>query len=278
MKTSFRRIIGIILMTAAIFSLLVSLFLLVQTWRLRQPLSDRLVDNLDLLYATIVTTEDSLSLVETTLANLLSTTETLQGTTVSVAQSIHDTGLLTDSFATIVGDDFPTTIENTQTAISSAQSSAVVIDNLLYGLASIPLIGIDYDPPLPLNLALGQVGDSLSSLPAALEEIQGDLQSAHTNLLQVEENVIQINQHIDTIIDNLSQAQDVIDEYQIEIRQLKIRLEKSRNAAADWALSAAWLLTLLIVWLSISQLGLLMQGLDMAICTDKPSPGKTPPQ
>lgn len=263
MRKIFRRTIGILLVITSIVSVLISLFFLVQIWRLRQPLTTRLVDNLNLLYATTVTTEDSLQLIEGTLTRLLDSTATLQDTTISVAQSIHDTGLLAGSFATIIGDDFPETIADTQTALESAQSSAVVIDNVLTALASIPLIGIDYDPPLPLNLALGQVSDSLTSMPSTLEQVQGDLDNAHTNLIELEEHVININQHIQLITDNLLQAQDTIDEYQEEIGQIKPRLDHSRSAAHGWILSAAWGLTFIIIWLMISQLGLVLQGIDI---------------
>jgi uncharacterized coiled-coil protein SlyX len=262
MKILFRRIIGILLIITAIISFLVSLFFLAQIWRLRQPLTNRLVENLDLLYATTVTTEDSLVLVEETITDLLTAMGTLQTTTISIAQSIHDTGILADSFGTIVGDDFPDTITDTQTAIASAQASAVVIDNVLNALASIPLIGIDYNPPLPLNLALGQVSDSLSSMPPALEEIQEDLETAHANLIHLEETVITINQHLQKISENLVLAQAVIDEYQIEINQLKERLDHSRTSAPGWITTTAWVLTFIIAWLSISQFGLLLQGFD----------------
>ena len=263
MTASLRRRIGFIMIFAAIISLLISAFFLVQVWRTRLPLTNLVVENLDLLFATTLTTDDSLLLIESTLTDLLTSTDTLQRTTITVAQSIHDTSLMADSIASIVGNDIPLVIAETQTAVSSAQASAVVIDNVLNALASIPLIGIDYHPGVPLNVALGQVSSSLESLPTSLEQVRGELDSTHTNLLGLEEKIYQINLDIQETASNLYLAQVVIDEYQREIAQLETKLDHSRNSAPEWMLSAAWVLTFVIIWFSISQMGILLQGYDM---------------
>ncbi len=265
MKTIFRRITGSLMIIAAIVSLLVSAIFLVGIWRLRQPVTARLVEILDLLYATTATMADSLSLVENTVISLTDASETISQSSLAIADTIDGAGNMTDSFARLLGDELTTTITDTQTAILSAQASAVVIDNILSGLASIPLLGFDYNPPVPLNQALGNISDTLSPIPTSLEQIQGDLESTSTNLLGLQEDLQLINLNLRNIVITLTEAQTVIDEYQQEIEALKTRLEHSRTAAPDWILTAAWLLTFVIAWLSISQLGLLLQGFDILL-------------
>jgi methyl-accepting chemotaxis protein len=268
MKTIFRRITGSLMIIAAIVSLLVSAIFLVGIWRLRQPVTARLVEILDLLYATTATMADSLSLVENTVISLTDASETISQSSLAIADTIDGAGNMTDSFARLLGDELTTTITDTQTAILSAQASAVVIDNILSGLASIPLLGFDYNPPVPLNQALGNISDTLSPIPTSLEQIQGDLESTSTNLLGLQEDLQLINLNLRNIVITLTEAQTVIDEYQQEIEALKTRLEHSRTAAPDWILIAAWLLTFVIAWLSISQLGLLLQGFDILLNTN----------
>jgi uncharacterized coiled-coil protein SlyX len=258
-----RRIVGVGMIIAAIVWMLISLFFLVQIWRLRQPVTDWVVTNLDLLYTTCSTTENGLMVIESTVANFSDTTTALETTTIAAAQSLHDTGLLVDTLSTLVGEELPTTITNTQTALSSAQTSAVVIENVLYGLASIPLIGINYSPEVPLSQALGQVSASLDALPGSLEDIQGDLDNTHTDLSLLEENLITINQNIQVINDNLTLAQGVIDDFQVQVRQLKTRLDNSRNSAPDWTRTGALILTIVVLWQGFSQASILVQGIDM---------------
>jgi uncharacterized phage infection (PIP) family protein YhgE len=265
MKTIFRRITGSIMIIAAIVSLLVSAIFLVGIWRLRQPVTARLVEFLDLLYSTTATMSDSLSLVENTVTSLTDASDTISQSSLAIADTIEGAGNMSDSFARLLGDELTTTITDTQTAILSAQASAVVIDNILSGLASIPLLGFDYNPPVPLNQALGNISDTLSPIPTSLEQIQGDLESTSTNLLELQEDLQLINLNLRNIVITLTEAQAVIDEYQQEIDALKTRLEHSRIAAPDWILTAAWVLTCVIAWLSISQLGLLLQGFDILL-------------
>jgi hypothetical protein len=269
MKTVLHRITGFLMVTAALVSLLVSAFFLVMVWRYRQPVTTRVVENLDLLYATTVTMEDSLLMVDDTVSSLRAASETISSSSDAIENAIGDGSIMTDSFATLLGDNLTATITDTQTAIISAQASAVVIDNVLSGLASIPFIGIDYNPRVPLNQALGNISDTLSSIPPTLEEIQSDLISTGLNLKQLETDLQKINSNIQNILGTMEKAQRIIDEYQQEISQLKTRLDLSRTASPEWILTAAWVLTFVISWLSISQLGLLLQGFDILLNANK---------
>lgn len=269
MKTALHRIVGFLLVTAALISLLISAFFLVMIWRYRQPATARIVENLDLLYATTVTMEDSLLLVDDTVTSLSAASETISSSSNAMENAISDGSVMTDSFATLLGENLTATITDTQTAIVSAQASATVIDNVLTGLASIPFIGIDYNPPVPLNKALGNISDTLSSIPPTLEEIQSDLNSTGANLRQLESDLGQINRNMQNILDTLEKAQRIIDDYQQQVSQLKTRLDHSRTESPKWILAAAWGLTFVIAWLSISQLGLLLQGFDILLNANK---------
>ena len=267
MKTLLRRMTGSIMIITAILSLLVSVAFLVGVWRLRQPITAGIVENLDLLYATVVTMDDSVSLIENTVTTLTDAAETIAQSTNAISDAINGASVMAESFADLLGEDLPATIINTQTAITSAQSSAVVIDNVLSGLASIPLIGIDYNPPIPLNQALGNISETLSSIPPNLEQIESGLDSTSSNLLQLKTDLELIKLNLQNIQVRLTEAQAVIDDYQQALDALKERLENSQASAPKLVLGAAWLLTLLIAWLSMSQLGLLLQGIDIFMTT-----------
>ena len=81
-----------------------------------------------------------------------------------------------------------------------------MIDNVLTGLASIPLLGIDYNPPVPFNQALGNISDTLSSIPPNLEQIETDLKSTSTNLLQLQGDLELINLNLQNIQVNIDRG------------------------------------------------------------------------
>jgi hypothetical protein len=258
-----KKTLGTLLVSVSIIGLLISLFLLVEVWHQRKPVLANLQSSLTILSSTLQTTDEGLSIIELAVNNAYTSTVSLDDATLSLAQSIHDVSLLADSAATLVGEDLITTITNTQTALASAQASAEVIDNLLNTLASIPLIGIDYNPPVPLNVALGQVSDSLDPLPASLKKIQTDLITSQGDLQDLEEQVIVLNQKLTSITQNLILAQAVIDNYQTEVAQLKTWVQTGQDSLPKWIMSLSWLLTIIIVWLAATQIGTLLQGIDL---------------
>ena len=263
MKSWMRRVLGSLMIVGAVAGLAVSIFMLIQVWRIRQPASDKVTSTLASLHSTLETSETGLAVVEMAVTNTISATASLENTTLSMAQSVHDTTLLADSISILVEEDLPQTIDDTQTALASAQESAVMVDNVLYALAAVPLIGIEYDPPLPLNVALGQVSDSLDPITASLEGVQDSLQTTNENLLTLEEQIISLQTSISTINDNLAMAQQVVDDFQAQTAVQKELLESAQVAAPRWINIAVWLITFLILWIAITQLGMLMQGFEV---------------
>jgi hypothetical protein len=263
MNPLLKKTLGALLVIVSIIGLLISVLLLTQVWNLRKPVSDKLQSGLTLLSSTLQTTDEGLNTIEQVVNNAYTSTVSLDDATLTLAQSIHDVSLLADSASTLVGEDLITTITNTQTALASAQASAEVIDNLLTTFASIPLIGIEYNPPVPLNVALGQVFDSLDPLPASLKKIQTDLITSQGNLQDLEEQVTVLNQKLTSITQNLVLAQAVINNYQTEVTQVKTWVQTGKDSLPKWILSISWLLTVIIVWLAASQIGTLLQGIDL---------------
>ena len=65
------------------------------------------------------------------------------------------------------------------------------------------------------------------------------------------------------ISSTLASAQTVIDQYKATTSQLKANVETAQRQASAWILVTAWILSFLLGWLLIAQLGLGMQGLDL---------------
>jgi hypothetical protein len=79
-------------------------------------------------------------------------------------------------------------------------------------------------------------------------------------------NISETTQEITSALDN---AQTVLDEYHAIASQLKIKLETSQNSAPTWILAITWILSFELCWLLIAQVGLGIQGLDLARGKDR---------
>ena len=65
------------------------------------------------------------------------------------------------------------------------------------------------------------------------------------------------------ISSTLASAQTVIDQYKATTTQLKANVETAQREASTWILAITWILSFVLGWLLIVQLGLGMQGLDL---------------
>jgi hypothetical protein len=182
MQNSLNKVLAISIILLTAIGILLSLFLVIQTWRLRMPVTERLQTIASQTNAILGTTEQGLEIIGEIVTNVYTSTTSLESSTTSLAQTSRDSSQFIGSIGSFLGEGLVNTITNTQIAINSAQSSAVVIDNILTAMSNIPFIGIDYNPTRPLNVALGEVSTSLDPLQGNLLGFETNLKTTQTSL------------------------------------------------------------------------------------------------
>jgi hypothetical protein len=258
-----KRIIGIVLIAIAAISLFVSFWGLIQIWAMRQPVADAAIAGVDLFAETLDTTSDALRVVSDSLQSASATVTTIERTSLSVAQTMSTTRTTVGSFANLMGRDLPTSIDATRTARKSAQSSAVVVDNVLTTLSRVPLINIQYNPDVPLNVALGNVASSLDNLPPTFSAIEGNLNTTGNSLDQVVTGLNELPKTTQQVQQNIADAQKVVARYQEEVDALQKLIQPIKSSLAMVLTALTLGLTFLIFWLSMVQVQVLLKGLEM---------------
>ena len=259
-----RRLFGFLFVIAAVAGFIFSVVGLIEIWRYRPAVTQTVIDNLALVDQALITTQDGLSIVGELVQTITVDVASLQTTTQALALTIHATNPMIDSLASLTGKDFPAAVGATQTSLSSAQSSALLIDNVLEALTSIPFLPVAaYKPDVPLHTALAQVSTSLNSLMPSLSTINTSLVDGKTNLGVVEVELTKISETTQGISNSLGSAQTVIYQYKTVTTQLKERVEATQLVAPTWMTTITWILSLILGWLLIAQLGMGAQGLNM---------------
>ncbi len=258
-----KRLTGMVLIIIAALSLLVSLMSLIKIWTIRQPLADAAVTGIDLFSETLDTTSDALRVVSDSLQSASDMVTTLESTTLSVVETMSTTRASIDSFANFMGEDLPTSIDATRTALESAQSSAVVIDTVLTVLSKVPLINIQYNPDMPLGAALGDVADSLDTLPPTFSTIEGNLNTTGDSIDQVVASLNELPKTTQQIQRNIADAQVVVAQYQSEVDGLQKLIKPIKSSLADALMTVEIALVFLIFWLGVTQVQVLWKGLEL---------------
>jgi hypothetical protein len=258
-----KRIIGIVLVAIAAMSLFISGWGLIQIWAMRQPVADAAVAGVDLLAETLDTTSDALKVTAESLQSASDTVTMIERTSLSVAQTMSTTRTTVGSFATLMGKDMPTSIDATRTALKSAQTSAVVVDNVLTTLSRVPLINIRYNPDVPLNVALGNVASSLDSLPPTFNTIERDLNATGTSLDQVISNLNDLPKTTRPVQVNIADARQVVARYQRQVDGLQKLIQPIKPSLATLLTVITLGLTFLVFWLGVLQMQMLLKGLEL---------------
>lgn len=258
-----RKVFGVMLIIFSILGLLVSIFAVVQVWQLRIPVATRIYDGLVFSEKVVNTSISGLTVVDSSLTNIRTSLTSLEDSTLLMAQSMEDTSNLIGSFSSLFKTDIKDTLENTKLSVVAAQSSALIIDNLLYGLSRLPLLNIVYEPPKPLNEALKEIGDTLTDMPESMDEISGNLTDSNKNLLSLKDGIDEISMSFADFQRDLSNAQGVIGDYLTDLTTIQGSLLNAQEKIFNWSIWAAILLTVLIVLIGITQVASVMQGWDM---------------
>ena len=259
-----RRSLGVLFIAAAAAGLVFSVVGLVEVWRYRPVVTQKVVDILTVFDQTLNTTHDGLAIVGQVVLTTTVDLAALQTTTQALTRALHDTSPMLDSLTRLISADFPAAIAATQTSLASAQGSALLIDNILATLSNTPFLSVGaYQPDVPLHTALAQVSDSLNTFTPALATISASLTEGQTNLGVMETELNKIASTANGISTALGSAQTVIDEYKTITTGLKEQLAALQSRVPDWLMALTWILTFMLGWLLIAQVALATLGFSL---------------
>ena len=272
MTKTFNRIVGTLLVAAAVLGLFFSMIGIASIWSYKNSMTTSLLSALDLITASLDTTGQGLVMVQQSFGTLTSSITSVQDTLGTAADTLETTKPLFDSLDSLLSDELPKTIVAVQNSLDTAYDSAKIIDTVLRALTIFNRES--YSPNVPLHEALAQISDNLGTLPETLATMDQSLEntSSQTEVIQAD---------LDTMAASIESIQTTMGDYETmlgdfddslrvvkkQVNTIKVRLPKLVNAAV-------WVLTIFLVWMAIAQLGLFTQGWELL---NRNKPVEAPP-
>ncbi len=169
---------------------------------------------------------------------------TIEHATIDASLALGATRPLLDETSQVVVQDVPTALDDVQASMPSVVEAAASIDDTLRVLSKFRFtvpnlfgddweisLGIDYDPEVPLELALLNLSSNLEEMPASMRGMENDLDNADENLAlmgddlmavatdldRIRAQMADINPQMNVIIANLSAVEESIAASQNEI-------------------------------------------------------------
>ena len=218
-----RKRLGLFLIIGALIGLLFSVIGITTPWIVKPRIEQNLLESLELFDETLQTTGEGLSVMDSTIENAKTDLTTIVATFENVDSTFDSVTISLTTSATLIGDDLRTTVNDTQVALASSATSAELIDKTLTFLSKVPLIGVNYQPEVPLHISLTQVADSFDSMPGALEDIEQGLDDTSTGLETLRGNLSTLTEDILLLDDDLEDAQSVLASYQTTLDKILTR-------------------------------------------------------
>jgi len=254
--------IGNLLILIAIGGIIFSVVGIGMTWYFMPRVQESVFVIVDLLDQIFINTEAGLVVLDNALESAIDNLDTISTTLINLNTAIDSISDSLNSSADLIGGDLRVTIIDTQTALSSAASSAGLVDNTLRFLAAIPLLGADYRPEIPLSDSLLQVSESLNDVPDAFLDIELYIRETEDGMVSLKADVTDLAIEIEEYEQDLIAAQQIISEYDLVIDDLREQVSDFRQHTSNIFFIASLLFSGGFFFLGISQFSTLIQAIN----------------
>jgi len=272
-----RRILGVLVMSAGILGLVLSLTGLVGVWVVKPTVADYANTTIVTLNDSVNTSQQAMEITGQALGATIESVDALSAMLAATAATVEDTMPVLIQLNTFMGDKLPTTIVSATSSLETAQQAAQVLDNAIMSLdtfravlSGVPLLGAvleqpaqAYNPEQPLADSLGDLASSLEDLPELFTEMADNIDKADDNLETIQSNLTTMSDSVGLISISLSEYQVMILQSQSSMENLSETLTSLQSNLTSILNGAAIVFSLFFVWLLAAQVVILSQGWEL---------------
>ena len=223
-----------------VIGLVGALLLTLVAWLLTEDLFSRLDDSLDVTGEALTSLGLTLDVADDALATLSLALDTTASATAHAAASSETVADAVTQTVVIVGEELPASVEAIRAAMPGLIEASNVIDNTLSGLS---LIGVPYNPDVPLDEAFSNLDRQLAPLPAGLRANAAVIADLVPEAEGFHEQTVLLTSQVETMQESVSEAREIIDQY----RTQAIRFDTVVQETSEGLDRSALLMRLLVI-------------------------------
>ncbi|MCP4426776.1 MAG: hypothetical protein GY803_19980 [Chloroflexi bacterium] len=270
-----RKLIGILIILISLIGVALSIGGTMKVPDILDAIAAGLDSTLSLTVESLDTVQDSLVLAKATVDEANKGLDSVTVLAADLGTTIEETRPLLDEITAVTSDDIPDSIETMQAAIPNMAEAAAVIDSTLVTLSRFRIdekilgielkydLGIDYDPSVPFDETVYDLGSSMDGLPERLESLATELAVADENLAVISEDMDSIAGDLEGINEQIAEIPTLLDEYVGIVTELSDAIRQSRSQTQTYFDAIKLGVTIILVWLGLMQLAPLYLGLEL---------------
>lgn len=270
-----RKVLGWLMLVIGVSGIFLSILGIISGRQLVDAIGDSLRSNMTLTIDSLDTVRETLVLTKTTVAELETGLETATETAGSVSVALAETGPLLVESSLVVTQDVPQSIETLQDSMPGLIEVSGAIDSTLRTLSGfavsrtilgIPLsfdLGVEYDPDIPFDQSVRELGASLEGMPQQLRGLEDVLDTTNENLQVISQDLGRLGADLEGMNANLDEVGPLIDEYINIVTEIGDNTRQSRSLLAGQLQQAKLVLTLIMIWFGLLQIAPIYLGWEL---------------
>ncbi len=270
-----RRLVGLIIIIIGLSGIALSVIGMRTAPRTIDTIGDSLEANLVLVSESLDTVQETLLLAQSTISEVTGGLDTVESSAVHLGLTLDQTRPLLDQVSTIASDEVPQSLDAIQATMPDLVQVAAAIDDTLTVLNSfrvdqqilgIPIkfdLGIDYDPAVPFDESVSQIGRSFETLPGQLRDLDEYVVVANDNLALISEDVLAISGDLDGVNGRIAELNPLLEDYLRIVVELNDSTRQTRQIILGELTTLKRITTIALAWVALSQLAPLYLGLEL---------------
>jgi hypothetical protein len=270
-----RRLVGLIIIIIGLSGIVLSVAGMRAAPGLIDTISDSLEANLVLVSESLDTVQETLLLAQSTITEVTGGLDTVEESAVHLGQTLNQTRPLLDQVSTIASEEVPQSLDAIQATLPDLVQVAAAIDDTLsilnrfrvdQQILGIPIkfdLGIDYDPAVPFDESVSQIGRSFETLPGQLRDLDEYVVVANDNLALISEDVLAISGDLDGVNGRIAELDPLLEDYLRIVVELNDSTRQTRQIILGELNALRRIVTIALAWVALSQLAPLYLGLEL---------------
>lgn len=270
-----RRVLGLIMLLVAVAGIAIGIGAIVLARQFVDDVGTGVDETLVLTADSLENIRQTLLLAKDTVTQVNESIETVEETVTNLGQSISQTRPLLQQVNTVTSQDVPTSLEAVQQSLPNVSNVAAAIDETLTTLndfrinqtiLGIPIrydLGINYDPEIPFNESIDDIGTSLEGMPERLRSMGIYINVADNNLVTATSDMRQLARDLDGISDSVQEINPLLDEYIRIVGATTDLVRQTRTQVRRSLATAKTVLTLVFAWFALTQVAPLYLGIAL---------------
>lgn len=262
-----RRIVGFMMLLVGLLGITLSVIGNREGHRVLDEMGTAVFQVLLLTSQSLDTVQKTLLLTKETVAIASQSLTTVENAAEGLGTAIVDTRPLFTELAQIASQDLPNSLEAIQETLPNVAQAAKVVDDALVTLnrfrfeETIPILnytiswnlGVNYNPTVPFDTAVRQIGESLQPLPPRLRVLEAQILLTNDNLQALSGDVYLIADDLTAVNAQINALNPLLDEYITTVTEINDASRQTRASLNAQLESLKSGLTWIMIWLALFQ-------------------------